>query len=244
MRLLKLMIIVAATLAMGGISHTKEVTFAAADGLKVTADLSVGNSSTLIVLLHQASASRGEYKSIAPRLNKLGYSTLAVDQRSGRSFAGVTNKTAIRATKAGKSKSYKAARPDMEAAVTYARGLAGVDKIVLWGSSYSAAMVLVIAGQHSVKVDGVLSFSPGEYLSGISVGKAARGIDVPTFMSSARSEVSSWKKIHRAIPAAMGAVAFKPKGKGRHGSSALIKGRSVNSSEYWRAVETFLKTHF
>lgn len=223
-------------------ASAEKVTFKSKDGLPVTADFTQGTSSTLIVLFHQAGSSRGEYSTIAPRLNTLGYGTLAVDQRSGGSFDGIINETAKRAAKAGKGDSYLDARPDMEAAIRFAHTRAA--KVVIWGSSYSAALSLVIAGQKSAKVDGVLSFSPGEYLRGVSVKQAAHGIQVPTFISSARSETSQWSNIHQAIPAAVKAIAFKPDGSGRHGSSSLIKNRSSNAAEYWHAVEQFLKKHF
>lgn len=222
----------------------EKVTFKSRDGLDVTAELSGSQSSTLIVLFHQAGSSRGEYKTIAPRLNALGYRTLAVDQRSGKSFSGIANETAKRAAKKGKAQSYKAARPDMEAAIAFARNVTGAKKVVIWGSSYSAALSLIIAGQKTEKVNGVLSFSPGEFIRGVSVRKSASNISVPTFITSARAETGQWKNIHKAIPTSVKAVAFKPEGKGRHGSSALIKSRSPNFEEYWVAVETFLKKNF
>lgn len=222
----------------------ESVSFKAADGLLISGDLNKGTSSTAIVLFHQAGSSRGEYKTIAPRLNKLGYTTLAIDQRSGGAFAGIKNATSQRASKAGKQTNFAAARPDLEAAIAYANNLEGVKKVVIWGSSYSSSLVLVIAGEKSAKVDGVLSFSPGEYLKGISVQGAAKGIAVPTFISSAKSETGQWRAIHKAIPTGVKAVGFKPKGGGKHGSSALIEGRSSNAAEYWSAVEQFLSTNF
>lgn len=225
-------------------ASAEPVSFKAADGLEVSADLNKGSSPVAIVLFHQAGSSHGEYKTIAPRLQKLGYTTLAVDQRSGGQFSGVRNETAKRAAAAGKGTSFLDARPDMEAAVSYARALPGIEKVVIWGSSYSAALSLVIAGQKTARLDGVLSFSPGEYLSGVSVEKAAGGIAVPAFISSAKSEVGQWQDIHAAIPAKAKAIAFRPKGSGQHGSSALITGSSPNAEEYWGAVEAFLKENF
>ena len=87
----------------------KQVTLQASDGLTVSADIytaSTAADATWIVLAHQAGASRGEYRTIAPRLNKLGYNAIALDQRSGRAFAGVTNKTAALAKSKKKSRSY------------------------------------------------------------------------------------------------------------------------------------------
>lgn len=237
-----LMILIAAAFSFNAVAEP--VSFNAADGLIVTGDLEKSTSSTAIVLFHQAGSSRGEYKTIAPRLNKLGFTTLAIDQRSGGTFAGVKNATAQRATKAGKRTKFLDAKPDLEAAIAYANALSGIKKVVIWGSSYSSSLVLVIAGQKSSKVSGVLSFSPGEYLPGISVENAAKGITVPTFITSAKSEIGQWRGIHKAIPASVKAVGFQPEGNGRHGSSALITDLSSNAEEYWNAVEAFLKSNF
>ncbi|MEP1442637.1 MAG: dienelactone hydrolase family protein [Hyphomicrobiales bacterium] len=220
-----------------------QVTFPSNDGLKITADYEEASNGTTIVLFHQAGSSRGEYKTIAPRLNKLGYNTLSVDLRSGDAFAGVKNETAARGATAGKGSSFLDAKPDMLAAITYATTRSATKKVVIWGSSYSAALSLVIAGEGKANISGALAFSPGEYLPGVSVEKAASTIAIPTYMSSARSEVRQWQPFLKAVSNVQ-AVGFKPQGDGRHGSSALIKGRSSNASEYWQSVEAFLKKHF
>lgn len=225
-------------------AFAEDVSFKAADGLEINGELTKGTSSTAILLFHQAGSSRGEYQTIAPRLNTLGYTTLTIDQRSGGSFGGLKNETAARAKAQGLKTNFLDARPDLEAAIAYAGALSGVSKVVVWGSSYSSSLVLVIAGEKSAKVDGVLSFSPGEYLRGVSVQGAAKGISVPTFITSAKSEAGQWAAIHGAIPANVDAVAFKPNGGGAHGSSALIGARSSNPEEYWAAVESFLKANF
>ena len=83
----------------------KPITLTAKDGLNVNADVyeaANAKATTWIVLAHQAQASRGEYRTIAPRLNALGYHAIALDQRSGGSFGGVTNRTALIAKKKGK----------------------------------------------------------------------------------------------------------------------------------------------
>lgn len=42
----------------------------------------------LILLFHQAGSSKAEYATIAPRLAAAGYTSLAIDQRSGGSLLG------------------------------------------------------------------------------------------------------------------------------------------------------------
>jgi predicted alpha/beta hydrolase len=78
-------------------AQAEKITFPAADGLEVTADLyraSEDLATPMIVLFHQAGFSRGEYLQIAPRLGGMGFNCLAVDQRSGKATAGVTDETA------------------------------------------------------------------------------------------------------------------------------------------------------
>lgn len=228
-------------------SFAETVQFKAGDGLEVTGEVTkpASGGSTAIVLFHQAGSSRGEYKEIAPRLAKLGYTVLAIDQRSGNRFDGVANETAKRAKNAGKGTAYTDALPDLKAAVAYARDTLGAKKVVLWGSSYSAALAIVIAGTDPKSIDGVLAFSPGEYFKGKpGVVSSAANITVPTFITSAKTEQQQWAGIIKAIPDSTTKTGFTPNGAGVHGSSALIPGRSKAADEYWAAVEAFLTKNF
>jgi len=101
------------------------ITFNAADGLKVTADLyqSGQEQVPLIILFHQAGYSRGAYRPIAPRLNKLGYDVLALDQRSGGEARGIKNQTHLLAKKLAKATDYAAAIPDLEGALRYSKNI-------------------------------------------------------------------------------------------------------------------------
>lgn len=228
-------------------ARAEPVRFAAEDDLQVTGDVyrSATPSDAVIVLFHQAGSSRGEYREIAPRLARKGYVALAVDQRSGKVFAGVINETAARAKAQGKGTEYTDALPDLRASIRYAREKLGARRVIIWGSSYSASLALVLAGRERKLVDGVLAFSPGEYFSGKPpVAKTAARIRVPVFITAAGSEAKQWAGIFRAIRAKATKTGFKPKGEGRHGSSALIPARSDAVPEYWAAVDAFLDTHF
>ncbi len=50
---------------------------------------------------------------------------------------------------------------DMIAAIQWARANHAEGKLLLWGSSYSSALALRIAGEHPEEIDGVLAFAPG-----------------------------------------------------------------------------------
>ena len=217
-----------------------EVSYKAADGVTVYASYAQAKAKSrgLIVLFHQADASRAEYARIAPRLNAMGFATLAVDQRSGGNLFGGTNKTAAGF---GKSASYLDALPDLEASVTFARTNLKSNRVIVWGSSYSSALVFLLAAKMGGDVAGVLSFSPDEYLGGPSlVRDAAKKVSVPVFITSALGEVTPARNILDAV-ASKDKVQFLPKGFGLHGSSALDNGKA--SDEYWVALETFLNRY-
>jgi len=239
------LIVLIATIGMTASPNRAQenVLLEAEDGLQVTADLYPApfEAAPWIVATHQAGSSRGEYREIAPRLQKLGYHVLSLDQRSGRQFADIFNETAKRAVDAGLATNYVDALPDIIAGVTYVRSLTQAP-VLIWGSSYSAALALVIAGQEIGHVDGVLAFSPGEYLSGLGVAQAAASIEVPVFITSAASETDQWSAIYEAI-AGSEKVAFQPEQGGVHGSSALIPDRNANAEDYWQAVEAFLSKY-
>lgn len=139
------------------------------DKLTVTADLYYDGKADkpFALLFHQARSSRGAYREIAPLLTARGFNSMAVDLRSGREAAGVRNETAARARGQAKEVTYLHSEPDMRAAVRYVRSL-GVSKIVLWGSSYSASLVLKLAGEADLPlaVAGVVAFSPGDFSGG------------------------------------------------------------------------------
>jgi alpha-beta hydrolase superfamily lysophospholipase len=221
--------------------------FPAEDGLLVTADLYQwhDDDAPFIVLFHQAGWSRGEYKEIAPKLGELGFNCLAVDQRSGKAVNEVTNETAKGAKSKKLGTSFVDALPDMRAALRLVETRYPDAKRIAWGSSYSSALVLVLAGEEPELMDAVLSFSPGEYFAKLGKGKdfvttAASKIKQPVFITSAKSEHKSWKAIFAAIPSEA-KVSFLPQSKGNHGSRALWA-KHKDAGAYWSAVQTFLKT--
>jgi len=222
------------------------ITFRSEDNLLITADSYAPHtaaSTPVIVLFHQAGSSRGEYDDIAPMLNILGFNCIAVDLRSGEYSRGKDNETAVLASKAGLATSYIDALPDIIAALQYAHRHYPGSRVIAWGSSYSASLVLKVAGDHPELVDGVLAFSPGEYFSHLGKSKtwireSAQNIKVPVFITSARDEAGSWAAIYQAIPTPA-KMQFIPRAQGNHGSRALWE-KYADSAAYWDAVTGFL----
>ncbi len=237
-----LLLVAPAAMAAG----PETVTFPSADGLTITADLYTpheDSATPFIVLFHQAGWSRGEYREIAPRLNSLGFNCLAVDQRSGGEVNGVDNETVKRAEAAGKGVTYLDALPDLEAALVWVRKDHARGKVIAWGSSYSASLVLWIAGNKPALADAVLAFSPGEYFAREGkpetwVKDAAAKIAVPVFITSTRDEQPMVAPIFAAIPLGK-KIAYLPASEGNHGSRALWK-KFKDSSGCWEAVTAFL----
>jgi dienelactone hydrolase len=210
----------------------------ASDGVKVHGALyEAAKPKALILLFHQAGSSKDEYATIAPRLREAGYSALAIDQRSGGGLYG-TNETA---NELGRKADYLEARPDMQAALDWAqqRKL----PIILWGSSYSSALIFPLAAGDPQGVIALLAFSPGEYFDDKRMIRAAAAkLEVPAFIASTNSqeEVGEADPIMAALPRNASNVRYAPE-RAVHGSSMLIAKRNPEGAEAgWRAVLAFL----
>ena len=223
--------------------HTTDaISFAASDRVQVFADYySAGSKAKpLILLFHQAGSNRGEYATIGPTLATLGFNALAIDQRSGGNAWGRTNETVKRL---GKSTDYDEALPDLEAALQWAKSSGHTGPILVWGSSYSAALVFLLAAKHRREIRAVLAFSPGEYLRGAAtVRKAAALVSIPIFVTSAKDtkEIAVARSILDVSPSAE-KTQFVPQIAGVHGSSTLREDQNpAGAEENWAAVKQFL----
>jgi len=221
------------------------IEFPSKDGLQITADYYAGpiSGAPMIIIYHQAGWSRGEYREIAPKLNKMGYACLAIDQRSGGEVNDVINETHARAEDAGKDTGYLDAIQDMQAALDYGRDSLKANRVIIWGSSYSSALVFVLAARNPAKISAVLAFSPGEYFARFGksdhfISDHAAKIKVPVFITSARSEKENWEQIFKAVPGSR-KVSFRPQSSGQHGSRALWE-KFPEHKQYWNAVKSFL----
>jgi dienelactone hydrolase len=227
------------------IDMPQTITFSSTDGITITADtyMAYPDSAPLILLCHRAGWSRGEYREIAPKLNLQGFNAIAIDQRSGKTKNNVDNATAAAAKAAGKQTAYIDARQDIQSAIDYVKAHYAKGTFILWGSSYSASLVLSVVNDNPGKIDACLAFSPGEYFSdqGLSdswTASEAAKITIPVFISSNNTEQSAVQPIFDRIPA-KNKTYYCPSGASKHGSEALFE-----SNEYsfwtWKAVNAFL----
>ena len=120
--------------------------------------------------------------------------------------------------------------------------------MVLWGSSYSASLVFLLAGAADAKdsVRAVIAFSPGEYFDDKKlVETAAAKVTVPVFVTSANTmEEEAEAKAIVAATKSTDRLQYVPR-TGIHGSSTLNAARNPGGAdENWRAVLGFLKRLF
>lgn len=166
-----------------------------------------------------------------------GFDALAIDQRSGGDLFGPNLTMAGVRGRPG----YLDAKKDLDAA--FAWGIRRHAPVVLWGSSYSAALVFLVAAEHPGAVRAVLAFSPGEYLDGKdTVRIAASRVRAPIFVTSAQTvaEVKAAARIVAAAPARQ-KMQYVPVAGGVHGASTLIVGRNPGgAAANWAAVSRFL----
>jgi alpha-beta hydrolase superfamily lysophospholipase len=218
-----------------------ELTLKAADGVTVYARAwtAAAPGAPTILLFHQAGSGKSEYEPLGPRLAQLGYTALAIDQRSGGDLYAPPNETVQHL---GHSEGYMAVLPDMEAALAWAKQTHPGAPVYVWGSSYSAALVFALAARHPHDIAAVLAFSPGEYLPDKHfVHDAARRVHVPVFIDSAADadEERNARSIYDAVASTV-KEDYVPKA-GIHGSSTLRADRDPDgAAENWDAVSAFL----
>lgn len=217
----------------------KSLSFKSADGLTVYAKLyeAADKNAKIMLLCHQARSSKSEYKETAAMFNKLGYTCLAIDQRSGDT-TGV-NETVIEARKTGMPTSYLDAEADILAAIDFLHSTYK-KKITIVGSSYSASMIIKIASDNSEKIEKLVAFSPGEYFEDKNyLQNALVNLNVPLFITGGEGEEKQIIQILSGVEN-KNIMFLKPVKGGRHGAKTLSPG-TRSSSVYWAELTKFLK---
>ena len=223
----------------------EEIILKTSDGITIYGDIyrsSAGKSAPMIMLFHQGGANaRAEYASIIPKLQEEGYNILAIDQRRGGDWLGGNNRTV---DKLGAVEySYCDAYPDIEAALAYVEDNGYTGKRIVWGSSYSAALVIQLAAQYREDVAGVLAFSPasGDPMEGCRAGPYLADLTVPLLVLRPASEMEreSVRDQFEAVQEA-GHLTYISEN-GVHGSSMLNPERVDGSvEEHWARVMEFI----
>ncbi len=222
------------------------VQFETADGVTVWGDLYLTDaprSAPVILLFHQGGGdARGEYGPLVGTLLGRGFHAFSIDQRRGGSRLGGANRTV--AALEGESFAYCDAYADLEAALSYVGewGLAG--KRIVWGSSYSAALALKLAAEHSAEIGAVLAFSPasGEPMAGCEPAAFVERLTVPALVLRPASEMgieSVRAQLEYFAAAGLETYVSNP---GVHGSSMLNPTRvGAPTDDTWAVVLEFIQ---
>jgi len=220
----------------------KKVGFPSKDGLTITAEsYEIDPDKPVILLFHQGGYNKYEYADIAPRLNKMGFNAIAIDQRSGGSFADKQNETYNRAIENGiENIEFTDAVQDIESAIDYLTDTYQ-QKIIVWGSSYSSSLALHVAEKNK-NVKAVISFSPGDYFGDKlpSLKTVLPKIEQPFLVTSSRDEASELKELLSSVDQSNLQLQFIPESDGFHGSRALWINQA-GADEYWAAIMSFLE---
>lgn len=192
----------------------------------------------IMLLCHQAHYSKGEYIETAPKFNKLGYTCLAIDQRSGEGVNKDVNQTAIMAKQLGLGTDFEDAEADIKTAIYYLYSKYN-QKIILLGSSYSSALVIKIAASEKDKVESVISFSPGEYFKDTTIiNTSLKQLSIPVWITCSKEEIAQTEALLKGVENKQ-LVFYKPEKEGKHGSRALWENYKDNK-EYWQSLKQFL----
>ena len=219
------------------------------EGLEMTADYTRQRAKPkgpIVVCMHMAGSSRGEYADIAPLFAEYDCDVLAVDLRSGGEFGGVANELAAAWSEAheGETASYEAAYPDVEKAVAWAQELRPDSRVILVGSSYSASLALVYAGRNPQAVDAVLAFSPGEYFKDFArVGLEVKTIEAQVYVTCGNGprELSLAKPIFKAIPKELRSSFWPGEIPASHGARTLIQEDPAYGERQWAPVQKIVR---
>lgn len=194
-------------------------------------------STPLIVLFHQGgSNARGEYSEIANWLQDAGHATIGWDIRSGGELYGSYNQTQaglVEGTASGYCETY----PDLEAALMYVESLNRSGPTIVWGSSYTGALVFQLAAKNSGAIDGVMAFSPaaGGPLTECLARDWAGDVDVP--MLALRTETEMESPSGQAQKESLETIGadYIVVSNGIHGSSMLLDERTGSDMSDVRA---------
>lgn len=222
----------------------KEINFQSSDDLTIYGDLyQINKQATTVLLFHQArSNARAEYGEIAQRLVKEGYNVLAIDQRSGGQLYGSYNRT-VANIPLNKSK-YCDVYVDLENTLEYLNTSGFTGKKIVWGSSYSAALVIKLAHNYPDQVHAVLAFSPasGKPMEECNPNEYFETLKTPLLLLRPKKamEIESVKNQYN-LASEYGHQTYTAEN-GVHGSSMLVESRvKADVQKNWDVVLSFIK---
>lgn len=205
----------------------------------------LGDDTPLVMLFHQGGSNgRAEYAGLATWLNSQGYRAIAWDQRAGGQRYGAWNRTRAQLPDVPEP-GYCEAFPDLQAALNYAVNEGLADEMIVWGSSYSGALVFRLGAENPARVSGVIALSPasGGPMKDCLAAQWVGQLDMPVLAMSPESEMQrdSTKTQYAALVAA--GVNYEVVENGIHGSSMLLDHRTGHDMSAARTlVAAWLKS--
>ncbi len=201
-------------------------------------------STPLVLLFHQGgSNARGEYSEIAAWLNDNGFRAIAWDLRSGGDMFDSTNRT-VEGLNPDVSTDYCDGYPDLEAALDYVHDNYLAETVIVWGSSYSGALVFQLANTRPDYVSAVIAFSPasGGPMVDCKAALWLGGVHVPIAVYTPEREMELPHVVVQADQLTLrGARVFTVEN-GVHGSSMLVDERTQHDMDSAREdVLTWLR---
>ena len=220
--------------------RVKTITFTAVDGLEITADeYIVDPFKPYVLLFHEQGSSRGEFSTIATRLNKLEFNCLAVDLRNGGKYDYVSNETVKQLREKHLESDFNGIEQDMLAAIQYVQGKSNLP-VVLFGSGANGSLSLKVALSDTL-VRAVVALSPGEYfMPEVKIQEVIAPLEKPVFITSSKAEFPYVSELASGIDQNYVSL-FEPKqGAGERGTGSFSVDYEYNT-EYWLALILFFK---
>lgn len=225
------------------VTNKNEINYLTEDGVEIIGDLFISaEKSPVILLFHQGGSNgRAEYESIIPRLLGMDCNVLSIDQRVGGQIYGKYNRTV--ANLSTNEFSYCDALPELLGALDFLNGTQLTGPRILWGSSYSAALVIQLASNSRLKIDRALAFSPSTNptaMKGCHPNQYFAVVQIPLLVLRPQSEMSERSIVQFEAATQHGHQVYIAEN-GTHGSSMLVQERVTGDiSKNWEIVESFL----
>ncbi len=224
-----------------------EISFYTTDDIKIYGDLyEIDKEHTTLLLFHQGGSNAvGEYSPIIPRLIEKGFNVLAIDQRMGGQAYGGCNRTLanIPSNHIGDGYGYCDAYNNLESALDFVIESGFIGKKILWGSSYSASLSILLANKRQGDVNGVLAFSPasGGPMKECLPDEYFETLKIPLLLLRPANELENESsRVQFELAKRFDHKTYIAKN-GIHGSSMLVKERvGSDIKDNWNVVLSFL----
>jgi len=207
------------------------ITATTTDGITIFGEqyfADLDHSSPLILLFHQGrSNGRAEYGPLVDWLNLNGFRAIAWDQRSGGGLYGQNNRTENDLSDEAEG-GYCAASADLQAALDYVSTHGLARRVIVWGSSYSGALVFRLAAENADQVAGLISFSPssGNAVAECRASLSVKDVKAPLFVLRPASEMARLTSLQQKDILIENGAKFLTVENGIHGSSMLVDSRT------------------